>query len=367
MNRFIPLLLLLLLLLALGACKENGNGPDPVDSFDRAAMLDHYASELIVPAFARAQSRADALAGAVDALAGEPTAARVEATRTAWLAAVEAWQAVSMYNFGPAEDNFGTLNENLGTWPVDTQLVETFIADGNISVANFARDSRGFYGLEYLLFRPGSAQAVADALASDTDRAAYLRLVAEDLATRLGDVAQAWDSYQASFVANDGTDAGSSVSLLYNEFVKSFEAIKNFKVGVPLGKRPGQTQTEPARVEAYFSGQSVALSGTHLDAIERLWYGTGLDGTEGPGFYEYLETVTGGPELITATEEQWGTVRDAYEAVVAANLPLDQLIKNQPALVETFHTELQRHTRFFKSDMSSLLGITITFSSGDGD
>lgn len=365
MNRFIPFLLLILL--GIGACKENGNGPDPVDTFDRAAMLTHYADALIVPAFDLADSRAKALLAAVDALASAPSLAGVEAARTAWVQAVEAWQVVQMYNFGPAEDNFGTLSENLGTWPIDTQLVETFIADGNISVANFNRDSRGFYGLEYLLFRPGSAQAVADALAAEADRSAYLRLVATDIVTRLGEVTQAWGSYRASFVANAGTDAGSSVSLLYNEFVKSFEAIKNFKVGVPLGKRPGQTQTEPARVEAYFSGHSLALIGAHLDAIERLWYGTGLDGAEGSGFYAYLKTVTGGPDLITATEAQWGAVRDAYDALAASNLPLDQLIETQPDRVETFHTELQRHTRFFKSDMSSLLGISITFSSGDGD
>jgi uncharacterized protein len=40
--------------------------------------------------------------------------------------------------------------------------------------------------------------------------------------------------------------------------------------------------------------------------------------------------------------------------------------QNHPT-VDALHTELQKHTRFFKSDMSSLLGIAITFSSGDGD
>jgi len=35
--------------------------------------------------------------------------------------------------------------------------------------------------------------------------------------------------------------------------------------------------------------------------------------------------------------------------------------------IEALYHELQIHTRYFKSDMSSLLGITITYSSGDGD
>jgi hypothetical protein len=46
---------------------------------------------------------------------------------------------------------------------------------------------------------------------------------------------------------------------------------------------------------------------------------------------------------------------------------LDSLITTNPQPAIDLHTELQRHTRFFKSDLSSLLGLTITYSSGDGD
>jgi hypothetical protein len=42
-------------------------------------------------------------------------------------------------------------------------------------------------------------------------------------------------------------------------------------------------------------------------------------------------------------------------------------VQSAPTAATNFHTELQKHTRFFKSDMSSLLGLAITFSSGDGD
>jgi predicted lipoprotein len=52
-------------------------------------------------------------------------------------------------------------------------------------------------------------------------------------------------------------------------------------------------------------------------------------------------------------------------------LPIDarlsDLIVTNFQLVDALHTELQRHTRFFKSEMASLLSLTITFSSGDGD
>jgi len=40
--------------------------------------------------------------------------------------------------------------------------------------------------------------------------------------------------------------------------------------------------------------------------------------------------------------------------------------QKMPILLDVF-TELSKHTHFLKSDMSSLLGISITYTSNDGD
>jgi hypothetical protein len=74
----------------------------------------------------------------------------------------------------------------------------------------------------------------------------------------------------------------------------------------------------------------------------------------------------GGEALINSTENQWAVVKNAYNAVPQTPRISAQILSN-PTPFDNFHTELQKHTRFFKSDMSSLLGIAITFSSGDGD
>ncbi|MFN3315759.1 MAG: hypothetical protein ACK40K_03035, partial [Raineya sp.] len=76
--------------------------------------------------------------------------------------------------------------------------------------------------------------------------------------------------------------------------------------------------------------------------------------------------VEGGTALITSTENQWAVVKNAFDAVPPTPRISEQIV-NSPAAFDKLHTELQRHTRFFKSDMSSILGIAITFSSGDGD
>ena len=70
-----------------------------------------------------------------------------------------------------------------------------------------------------------------------------------------------------------------------------------------------------------------------------------------------------GPALVATTIEAIGRIDTAIAA-----LPQGRFSKNVGGQeVETLRDELQSNTANFKSSMSSLLGISITFNSGDGD
>jgi uncharacterized protein len=337
-------------------------GTEPVATgFDRRAMLRHYADNLVKPAFTDLQTKTAALEAAVLALTAAPDAAKLTATQTAWLAAYESFLQTNAYNIGPTgEDGLRkALVEEVGTFPVSASKIEAVVVAGTFNFADFNRDSRGLTAVEYLLFDPvGGNTAVLTKLQA-ANRRAFLTAVVADVKKRVGEAVTGWNTYADTFVASTGTDAGSSTAVLYNEFVKSFEALKNFKVQLPLGKRPGQTAPEPTKAEGYYSGQTVRFWKIQMTAVENNWHGRNRTGQDGPGFREYLEAVEGGPALITATETQVRAVRTVLDPI-----PVEQSF---PATLETLSTELQKQTRFYKSDMSSLLGIAITFSSGDGD
>lgn len=325
-------------------------------------MLRFYADNLIRPAYAALLTETDKLKNASADFNAQPDANGLENLRLLWIEAYTAWQSANAYNFGPAgeEGLRKSLVEEIGTFPANTAKIEAFIAANDVSLNNFNRDTRGFLAIEYLLFNN------SDLLLTDANRRNYLGAITGHLHDRVAEVKNAWSTYANGFVAADGTDVGSSTSLLYNEFVRSYEGIKNFKVGLPAGKRPGQTTAEPALAEAYYSGQSLAFLKKHLDAIEAIYYGRAATGVDSTGFREYLDFVVGGPQLIASTEAQWAKVKAAVDAV-PTDKPLAQLMAEGHPSIDTLHTELQKHTRFFKSDMSSLLGIAITFSSSDGD
>jgi len=363
-----PILTLGFSLLFVGFSCDSNSG-NPTDNFDRQAMLRNYADNLIKPAYADLQSKTEALYSAVASFSADPSTLTLGGLQTAWSVAYTSWQYSNAYNFGPAgeEGLKKGLIEEIGTFPVSESKIENAIAAGIWNMEDFNRDARGFLAIEYLIF--GKDQSVNEIVAafSDTNRRNYLVALAEDLRSRAGETMTAWNgTYRDEFIQNDGTDVGSSTSALYNEFVRSYESIKNFKLGLPLGKRPGQVQVEPQLVEAYYSGISLTIMTIHFSAIENVWHGRAKNGVDGLGFREYLESVEGGPELIADTEAQLAALKSALDAVPTSP-SLSEQIAGDNSKVDALYTEFSKMTRFFKSDMSSLLGIAITFSSGDGD
>jgi len=356
------------ILLSLGCKKDVDENEDP---FDRSVMLDNYAENLVVPAYEDVLVSLVTLKSAIDDFSEEQSVENIEKIQSHWLSSFEEWQYASIYNFGPAAEQglSKSLNEEIATFPVDITKIDAIISTGEYDLQDFNRDARGFLAVEYLVFGGLSVNNndVIGLFENETYRLDYLKVAADHMVSKVENVVNEWrNGYVNQFKQNDGTDAGSSTSQLYNEFVKSFETIKNLKVELPLGLRPGQTQVEPQLVQAYYSGHSLAMLKKHIQAIEDTYFGKSKSGSAGIGFKDYLESVEGGVELVDQTVEQWSNVTTAMNAV-SMETPISEQVVNSPQAYTDFGVELQRHTRFFKSDMSSRLGIAITYSSGDGD
>lgn len=350
------------------ACSSPDDSVTAGQNFDRKAMLQHYADDLIRPAFRSLQSSTNSLNTAAGTFAGSPTAGNLTALQTAWTAAHTAFQYANAYNFGPAGESGSRMGlvQEIGTFPVSTAKIEAVVTKGSANLTDANYDARGLLAIEYLIFDVNADNARVLSSLQTANRRAYLASLTANVKQRVDEVVTGWDTYTTTFVSSNGTAAGSSTSELYNEFIRSYESLKNFKVGLPLGIRAGQTAPQPALAEGYYSNQSLTFIKAHLTAVENIWYGRTADGKDGVGFQDYLQTVAGGPALVTSTVAELTAIHKALDAVTGGTSLTQQIQTNKPA-VETLYTELQKNTRYFKSDMSSLLGIAITFSSGDGD
>jgi predicted lipoprotein len=352
-----------LLVLGLAACDDQ-SGRTNAGSFDRVALLERYRSDLIAPAYDRLAEHTDALQRATDRLATDPTPERLADARTALRQARLAWQDASLFDFGPAEGV--ALRSGLNTYPADTTRIRANIASGSYALGSIAdRAAGGFPALDVLLHSGSDADVLA-ALQSDPDRRAYLRDNAAFVASAVRAVAEAWrGDYGDTFsdASNAGVDVGSSLGMLVNAYVRYYERVtRDGKIGIPAGVRSAGV-ARPGLVEAPYAGYSAQLAAANLRAAQRLFGGTALDGDEGVGLNDYLAAL-GASDLAGEIERAFA---EAIAAVEALPDPLDKTIADDPAPAVAAFREMQDVVVLLKADMTSVLGITVTFQDNDGD
>lgn len=370
-NHFISSFLLLLLgavLLGALGCKDPDGGEDL--SFDQGALLTNLASNIIVPNYEDLNTSLSRLESSAVDFGANPTQAGLDQTRTDFVATYVAWMHCSTFEFGPAADR--SLRAQVNTFPTDADLIEDNLLSGTYNLAQASNlDAKGFPALDYLLYGVGgSSESVLDEY-NDTNKGPglvdYLMDVITDLRTQVADVPTDWtSSYQASFIESLGTDVGSSMGQFVNEFNFDYELLKKPRLGIPLGVQTLGTPI-PEKCEALYSGISTDLILAHFDAITNLYFGRSLAGVDGYGLHEAIQDLQAnynGQPLADAISAQIETTRSALAAIPG---PLSETVVNTPTPANEAYSEVQRLLVLFKTDMTSSLGILITYVDNDGD
>ncbi len=355
--------LLLVLLVSVSSCKKEVDDEATGSDFDKSAFLTNAADNIIIPAYDKALSTAKDLQTATVTFTADASQGNLDELQAKWEIAFIAWQGASPFQFGPAENgSFKSIQEDIATFPINGTKTQNYITAGDNSLDNFDRDTRGFAGIDYLINKGTDAEVLTS---FDVNKQGYLTAVVNDVVNRIANVTNLWrNGYRDQFVANTTTSAGGSISIYYNQFIISYEGNKTYKLAFPAGMGAGQTGVQPELLEAYYGGISLQLVKAHFTAIENIWYGKSTNGTNGVGFDDYLDAVEGESiknETIVSMNNVWAKIN----AIPAGSLQTT-LNTDKSTVVATVQ-EMQKHTRHFKSNLSTKIGIAITFSDGDGD
>jgi predicted lipoprotein len=395
--RRLAALLLLSALSALSACGDDAVTP-PADGplgFDRRAMLAHLADDILIPTYDRfvtdTATLSTALAAHCDALAaGGDTSASLAAARGAWIAAIDTWEASEAILVGPAARIDNTIRNRIYSWPfvapctIDQDLIVRWRTPAMYDVTTRFDNARSLSAIESLLYNTTDTSACAvmpnewEAQAADRPKArcALAATIAGDVAVQARALADAWKPAAGNYrdqLVLAGTAASSiesereAVNMVSDALFYVDRMVWDMKVREPAGIKPnacGAIEAACVReVELRYADHATAAIRANLAALRVGFTGTG-DGTDGPGFDDYMIAVGAADVAARVTGEI-----DAAIAAAAA-LPdgyIGALTDNRTeivALSEALHTIIVD----FKTQFLTVLGLDIPAEiAGDND
>lgn len=370
-NIFRTFLALFAIALVISGCQDDEAMDEGGDSFDRNALLVNLADNIITPGYADLSSAALELNLRASAFSGEVSQENLEALRTAWYETLKSWQYVGMFDFGPAFNN-GLLSA-VNQYPIDTLKVNDNISSGNYNLESSQNtDATGLQALDYLLY--GKAQSDADLLAyfyNHPEALIYLTDMTGLMESRISATNEAWQgSYRDNFVEAGGTDIGSALGQLINASIRYYERnLRDAKIGIPAGARTTSGAPLPGKAECLYSGiYSREMLTRNVQAWQNLFNGTSREGLNGQGIEDYLNFLGTEFEPGTPLEEEinnrFDLVREKTEGL-SPNLA-EAVVTEQNQALEVFE-EMQRVVVLLKVDMTSALGVQITYADNDGD
>ncbi|MCX2744781.1 imelysin family protein [Mangrovivirga sp. M17] len=348
------------------------NDENIVDNYDRQGLNLYTAEEIIVPSFENFSSTTSLLDQSVTTFTGNPTVEGLNTLRADLKNARMSWQWCAMYNFGPS------LNQGLLSIVNEYLIIESNI-EQNILNENFQLESlaqanaRGFKAMGYLLYGNGlSDEEIINSFINSPARGQYLKAISSLILSKASLTTQNWASYIDQYASESraGTDAGSSLSILINEINKYWESTtRDKKLGIPLGKR-SEGALLPDRTEAYYAGYSTELLTENITAYKYLFEGRTKDGVEGQlSLSNYLKEL-GATDVIESNDLAEVMSTNFQAAIDQSHIvgdPLKTKVETNYNACDQLYLLLQKQIIFMKSDMPSVMGISISYADNDGD
>ena len=348
------------------------------EDYDKLSLLTNLSDNYIIPSLDAFKSKILTLNIHVDSFIENPNISNLTVIRMNWEDALLNWQDIGFLDFGPSE--YILLRKQTNTFPIDTTELNNSIslADWNLGyVSNY--DSKGLQALDYLLFKPGHTDSeLITYFQNNVNAKSYLKALAEDLNQNINYVTDQWVSYREDFIndfevtsSNFSTNSqGSSISNIINALCLHYEFyVRRGKVGLPLGVFNGFSQLElPELVECYYSGKSTQNLVRSINSLRKYVTGSSyLNNDNGLGLDDYMDFVNAEQntlQLSTVIDNQFLTILDK---LININGPLSEEIINNKSQITQTYQELQQLVPYIKVDMTSALGVLITYQDNDGD
>lgn len=377
-------LLVVILGLSLVGCGEDV--PDAsISDGQRESMLRALAQNVIVPGLGELTAKAATVESAVAQLVQSPSIPALDAAQTAWIALGKEWKRLEWAQQGLLDQerpdslifkiDLGAADHTMRNATIDQDaLTSALQTSETIDVAYVERlpaALQGLYAIEDLLFAADDSSALEKLTTGPSagKRREMLTALSTSLRQRFEMVHASWNTsggnFQQQFINAFGTDLGSSLGMLMNDIVYLAEAMKNQKIGRPVGYLSAQVP-QPDSVEARWSVQALPFFIENINGIERA-FTSDADGRTGIGIdslLNYMDAKVGDQNLSAAVITQLATMRTLAQSL-GDDLP--NAVRTNRTKVDQLFSECLVLLKLLKVDVVTNLGVMITTLEGDGD
>lgn len=353
----------LLFALVISTFNCQNNTPKPVD---RKEFLSGVQSEIIQQRFENCYASLSDAHATMAMLIDTPTDKNLKLAKNQVRDFYKNWKSLEWISFGPGKIGpVITIRDELSLWPIDTLKIDKRISTNDFSENDGFRETRGLMTMEYLLCNASEA-TIIDRLINDASYRGYLQMVNNQVKEKYMAFQNQWlESYANTFAESDGTGVSESTSLLYNAWLGSFENMKDMAILLPFGLSADAPKKSTLLLEARHSMNSKAYFTANFNQFKELFEGVGSPVKF--GWKYYVNGTEGGAELNTKIDAQISRVEQAIDALPVNESFYDMIQKNELSTIESLAQEMQKLSPMIKGEMSSLMGVAITFSSSDGD
>ncbi|MBX3232600.1 MAG: hypothetical protein KIT84_16615 [Labilithrix sp.] len=367
---------------------EPGTLVSDAGTFTRAELLAGEGA-CALDTYRRTKAKADVLADALRAWDAAPSDATKAAARAAFAETMTEFQRAEAMQFGPFARAIGPggegIRDQVYMFPdpdrclMDDTLANEKYLEPELRSVKTRAGARGLATIEYLLFYEGAANACPATAAINTEgtwaglapaeltkrRAAYARVVGEDVAARLGDLVQRWEPSGGNFLAELETAGSGSrvfasqqgaINALTDALFYLDKELKDDKVGRALG--------EPELVEAPHSRLGHAYVAANLAGFRAIFFGCGVDGG-GLGFDDLLEGVGAG-RVAASAAAAFAEVEATFAKIPAGTF--EDALAARSAEAQAFHAALKKLADILKTEVVTVLNLELPSRvEGDND
>ncbi len=350
---------------------------DADDNINFSDLFINTSENIIQPQYLKYKTHCQEVKDATETFINDVTVVNLEDLQALFIENYKLWQHTSLYEFGPAVDADILLKTTINSYPTNANLIDQNITSGNynLDAANNIY-AIGLPAFEYLIY--GSTKnnnSVLSSFSTDSDaenRKVYLTQLIEQILNKITLASNRWSTYHDQYISNKGTGNGSSLTLLFNAYLKDYEETKRNKFALPAGFATEFSipiAKDANKVEARYSDISFELMIESMKAHKAFFQGIGPDGINGIGFHDKLKEYKAESTIIDGdlADVSLNQMEIAITSLNNYTTSFSNEILNSNAQLENTSLELQKLVPLIKVDMKSYFGVPITSQDTDGD